>query len=107
MLRSDLVRETVDRNRETGQTSIDYNDMKKFFVMLAVVFAVALLGQPTARAGGFFFPVPLPVPIFIGPGYFGPGYYAPGYYWGPGGYAYYRHPYWRHRYYGHGRWYYR
>ena len=75
--------------------------MKKFFVMLAVVFAVALLGQQKAEAGwGVFFPVPVPV-------FYGPGYYAPGYYWGPYGYGYYRHPYWRHRYWGGGHWRYR
>ena len=76
--------------------------MKKFFVMLAVVFAVALLGQQKAEAGGFFFPIPFPVPVF-----YGPGYYEPGYYWGPYGYSYYGHPYWRHRYWGRGHWYYR
>ena len=100
------VRDARGRNRQAGQTSVNYNDMKKLFVMLPVVFAVALLGQPKAQAG-IFIPIPLPVPVFYGPGYYAPGYYAPGYYWGPAGYGYYRHPYWRHRYWGRGHWYYR
>ena len=48
--------------------------------MVAVVFAVALLGQQKAEAGGFFFPIPFPVPVFYGPSYYGPGYYGSGYY---------------------------
>ena len=100
------------------------SDMKKFLLMLALVFAVALLGQPKAQAGGFFFgfPIPIPVPVpapapayypppaYYGPGYgyyYGPGYYPSGYYWGSSGYVYYRHPYWRNRYWYHNRWYYR
>jgi hypothetical protein len=100
------------------------SDMKKFLLMLALVFAVALLGQPKAQAGGFFFgfpiPIPVPAPAYYpppsyyygpgygyGPGYYGPGYYASGYYWGPSGYVYYRHPYWHNRYWYHRHWYYR
>ena len=92
----------ADGNRQKGTDVYIYNNMKKFFVVLAVVFAVAFLGQQKAEAGGFFFPVPVPFPVF-----YGPGYYAPGYYWGPGGYGYYRRPYWRNRYWYHRRWYYR
>jgi hypothetical protein len=90
------------------------SDMKKFLLMPALVFAVALLGQPKAQAGGwFFFPIPIPVPApapayYPPPAYYyGPGYYPSGYYWGPSGYVYYRRPYWRNRYWYHGHYYYR
>ena len=117
------------RDDHTGVTRIRgrrlnfKSDMKKFLLMLALVFAVALLGQPKAQAGGWFFgfPIPIPVPVpapapayyppayYYGPGYgyYGPGYYPSGYYWGPSGYVYYRHPYWRNRYWYRGHWYYR
>ena len=81
--------------------------------MLAVVFAVALLGQPKAQAGGFFFgfpiPIPVPAPAYYGPGYgyYGPASYPSGYYWGPYGYGYYRRPYGRGRYWYGGHWRYR
>jgi hypothetical protein len=76
------------------------NDMKKILLLLAVIFGVALLGQPKAQAGVFIgLPIPLPVPVF-----YGPAYYPGGYYYGPRGYAYYPRPYWRHRAWFHGHW---
>ena len=73
--------------------------MKKFFVLLMVVAGLAFVAEPTARAGvHFVFGLPIPVPIFYGPGYYdaGPYYYGAPYY----GYGYgYYGPYWRHRYY--------
>ncbi len=76
--------------------------MKKIFLLLAIIFAVAFPGVPKAQAGVFVrFGLPVPVPVF-----YGPGYYPGGYYYGPVGYAYYRRPYWRHRYWAHRRWYY-
>jgi len=78
----------------------NFNDMKKILVLLAIVFGVALLGQPKAQAGVFIgLPIPLPVPVF-----YGPAYYPGGYYYGPRGYAYYPRPYWRHRAWFHGHW---
>ena len=48
--------------------------MKKLVVLLLVVTGFAFLGEPTARAGvGFVFGLPIPVPVFFGPGYYGPG----------------------------------
>jgi hypothetical protein len=72
--------------------------MRKILLLPTIVFVVALLGQPKAQAG-IFIALPLPIPVF-----FGPGYYPGGYYYGPYGYAYYRRPYWRHRYWAHGHW---
>ena len=37
-----------------GFTSVDVNDMKKFIVVLAMIFAIALLAQTKAQAGVFF-----------------------------------------------------
>src|SRR5260221_10932734 len=72
--------------------------MKKWFLILGVVFTLVMLTPQSSKAG-FFIGFPIPIPVFYGPHYYvGPGYYPPGYYWGPGGYAYYPHPYWRHRY---------
>src|SRR5258708_13584215 len=72
--------------------------MKKWFLILGVVFTLGMLTPQSSKAG-FFIGFPIPIPVFYGPHYYvGPGYYPPGYYWGPGGYAYYPHPYWRHRY---------
>jgi hypothetical protein len=84
--------------------------MKKLVVLLLVVVGLAFLAEPTARAGvRFAFGLPIPFPVFYGPGYYGAGpyyygapYYGYGYY--PGGGYYYGHhgPYWRNRsYYGH------
>jgi hypothetical protein len=84
-------------------TSADSNDMKKFTIVLAMVFSVALLAQPKAQAG-IFIPLPVPVPA---PVFYGPAYYPGGYYYGPYGYAYYRRPYWHQRYWAHGHWHYR
>jgi hypothetical protein len=86
--------------------------MKKLVVLLLVVVGLAFLAEPTARAGvRFAFGLPIPFPVFYGPGYYGPGPYYYGYgapYYGYGypGY-YYGHygPYWRNRYY-YGRGYY-
>lgn len=84
-----------------GFTSLDCNDMKRFIVVLTMMFAIGLLVQPKAQAGVFFgLPIPVPVPVF-----YGPAYYPGGYYYGPYGYAYYARPYWRHRYWSHGHWY--
>ena len=61
--------------------------MKKLVVLLLVVAGLAFLAEPTARAGvRFVFGLPLPVPVFYGPGYYGPGpyYYGSPYY----GYGY-------------------
>ena len=47
--------------------------MKKFIVLLAMIFAIALLAQPKAQAGVFFrfgLPIPVPVPVFYGPAYY-------------------------------------
>jgi hypothetical protein len=47
--------------------------MKKFIVVLAMIFAIALLAQPKAQAGVFFrfgLPIPVPVPVFYGPAYY-------------------------------------
>jgi hypothetical protein len=87
---------------EFAQSSSKLN-MKKLVVLLLVIAGMAFLLEPTARAGvRFVFGLPIPVPVFYGPGYYGPGpYYYGGYYGGPyygygyGGYG----PYWRHRYY--------
>ena len=80
--------------------------MKKFFVLLMVVAALAFVAEPTARAGVHFsFGLPIPVPVFYGPGYYGGGpyYYGGGpYYYGAPyyGYGYGSYgPYWHHRYY--------
>jgi hypothetical protein len=78
------------------------NDTKKFIVVLAMIFAIALLAQPKTQAGVFFrfgLPIPIPVPVF-----YGQAYYPGGYYYGPYGYAHYPRPYWRHRYWSHGHW---
>ena len=59
--------------------------MRRFFLILALVFTVTTILQPQSQAGIFIgFPIPLPVPVF-----YGPAYYSPGYYYGPYGYAYY------------------
>jgi hypothetical protein len=84
--------------------------MKKFVILLVVVAGLAFVAEPTARAGVHFaFGLPIPVPVFYGPGYYG-GYYGPGPYYGPYGYGYgYGYgPYWRRGYYGgyYGRGYY-
>jgi hypothetical protein len=92
--------------------------MKKLVVLLLVVAGLAFIAEPTARAGvRFAFGLPIPVPVFYGPGYYGPGPYYGGPYYGYG-YGYYGHygPYWRNRYYSgyygrryygrrYGRWY--
>ena len=75
--------------------------MKKLVVLLLVVAGLAFLAEPTARAGvHFVFGLPIPVPVFYGPGYYGPGpyYYGSPYYGYGYGYGYYG-PYWRHGYY--------
>ena len=79
--------------------------MKKFALILGLVFAVSLLAQAPAKAG-WWIGFPLPVPVFYGPGpaWYGPGYYGAGYYWGPYGHRWYGHPYWRGRYWARGRW---
>ncbi|MBV9642482.1 MAG: hypothetical protein JO334_02820, partial [Verrucomicrobia bacterium] len=44
--------------------------MKKIFLVLAMMFAVALTAQPKAQAGIFVrfgLPIPVPVPYFYGP----------------------------------------
>jgi hypothetical protein len=64
--------------------------MKQFIVVLAMIFAIALLAQPKAQAGVFFrfgLPIPIPIPVF-----YGPAYYPGGYYYGPYGYAHYPRP---------------
>jgi hypothetical protein len=83
--------------------------MKKLVVLLLIVTGFAFLGEPTARAGvGFVFGLPIPVPVFWGPGYYGPGPFYGAPYYGYGGYYGYG-PYWRNRYYSgyYGRGYYR
>jgi hypothetical protein len=86
--------------RKQSPPSTFLNDMKKILLLLAIIFGVALLGQPQAQAGVFIgLPIPLPVPVF-----YGPAYYPGGYYYGPRGYAYYPRPYWRHRAWAHGHW---
>jgi hypothetical protein len=76
--------------------------MKKILVLLAMIFAFALLVQPKAQAGVFVrFGLPVPVPVF-----YGPSYYPGGYYYGPHGYGYYPRPYWRHRAWVRGHWHY-
>ena len=77
--------------------------MKKLVVLLLVVAGLAFVAAPTARAGVHFsFGLPIPVPVFYGPGYYGAPYYygygGPYYGYGGGYYRYYR-PYWRNRYY--------
>ena len=80
----------------------EFSYMRRFFLILALVFTVTMLLQPRSQAGIFIgFPIPLPVPVF-----YGPAYYSPGYYYGPYGYAYYARPYWRHRYWARGHWWY-
>lgn len=91
------------RNRSSKVYVCGRNDMKKFILLLAMIFAIAVLAPPKAQAGVFFpfgLPIPVPVPVFYGPAYY------PHYYYGPSGYAHYPRPYWRHRYWSHGRWYY-
>jgi hypothetical protein len=102
---------TRNQNPRLFVFSLEYV-MKKFALILGLVFAVSLFAQVPAKAGwwiGFPVPVPVPAPFFYGPGpgWYGPGYYGAGYYWGPYGYRYYGHPYWRGRYWGRGRWHYR
>ena len=54
--------------------SVKYIAMKKFVVLLVVVAGLAFVAEPTARAGVHFaFGLPVPVPVFYGPGY---GYYG-------------------------------
>ena len=91
------------RNRSSKVYVCGRNDMKKFILLLAMIFAIAVLAPPKAQAGVFFpfgLPIPVPVPVFYGPAYY------PHYYYGPSGYAHYPRPYWHHRYWSHGRWYY-
>jgi hypothetical protein len=90
------------RNRSSKVYVCGCNDMKKFILLLAMIFAIAVLTPTKAQAGVFFpfgLPIPVPVPVFYGPTY-------PSYSYGPYGYAHYPRPYWRHRYWSHGRWYY-
>jgi hypothetical protein len=47
--------------------------MKKILVLLAMIFAFALIVQPKAQAGVFVrfgLPIPVPVPVFYGPAYY-------------------------------------
>src|ERR1700693_5142774 len=81
--------------------------MKKFLLILGLVFAVSLVAQVPAKAGwwiGFPLPIPVPVPAYYGPGpgWAGPGYYGGGYYWGPYGYRFYGDSLWRGRFWAHG-----
>jgi hypothetical protein len=89
------------------RSEFDTLNMKKWFLVLGVVFTLGML-TPQSSNAGIFIGFPIPIPVFYGPHYYvGPGYYyPPGYYWGPYGYAYYPHPYWRHRYWRYHRWYY-
>jgi hypothetical protein len=91
------------RNRSSKVYVCGRTDMKNFILLLAMIFAIAVLAPPKAQAGVFVpfgLPNPVPVPVFYGPAYY------PHYYYGPSGYAHYPRPYWRHRYWSHGRWYY-
>jgi len=89
------------------RSQFDTLNMKKWFLVLGVVFTLGML-TPQSSNAGIFIGFPIPIPVFYGPHYYvGPGYYyPPGYYWGPYGYAYYPHPYWRHRYWRYHHWYY-
>jgi hypothetical protein len=49
--------------------------MRRFFLILALVFTVTMLLQPRSLAGIFIgLPIPLPVPVFYGPAYYPPGF---------------------------------
>jgi hypothetical protein len=50
--------------------------MRKTLLTLAIVIGVSMLLEPQSKAGIFIgFPIPIPVPVFYGPGYYPPGYY--------------------------------
>jgi hypothetical protein len=91
---SELLLNIFDRIR----VIIVQYSMKKLVVLLLVVAGLAFVAEPTARAGvHFVFGLPIPVPVFYGPGYYGGPYYG-GYGYYPGYGYYYGGPYWRHRY---------
>jgi hypothetical protein len=76
--------------------------MKKFVLLILAIAGLALISEPSARAGVNFvfgFPVPpIPVPVFYGPGYYNPYPYY-GYSPGVAFYGRFNGPYWRNRYY--------